>query len=274
MTTPTFSVIVPTYNAAATLHACLEGLVSQTSSDFELVLVDGDSKDETVEIARSFASTLGPRLVLHSGPDSGPYDAMNRGVSMATGNWVLFLGADDTLREAGTLAQVAAFIDGHEHSDIVYGDVMRRSTSTRHAGEFDLDRLLFETNICHQAIFYRRELFAGIGPYNLRYPVWADWDFNIRCFSNPALVTRYMDIVVANYNDLTGLSGKTGTDTEFRKRLPMYFWYGAKETSGRMLGHLKKKELRRLIVRQLFIRRKVLSGGQAPDAETTAIPNR
>ena len=267
-----FSVIVPTFNAAATLHACLEGLVSQTTSDFEVVLVDGASTDETVEIAKSFASTLGPRLVLHSAPDQGPYDAMNRGVNMATGEWLLFLGSDDTLREADTLAQVAAFIDGHEHSDIVYGDVMRRSTNTRHAGEFDLDRLLFETNICHQAIFYRRELFAGIGPYNLRYRVWADWDFNIRCFSNPALVTRYMDIVVANYNDLTGLSGKTGTDTEFRKRLPMYFWHGARETSSRMLGHLKKKELRRLILRQVFIRRRVLSGGEAPEAEATNIP--
>lgn len=274
MTSPMFSIIVPTFNAAATLSACIDGLIGQTCTDFELVLVDGDSTDGTRDVAESFAAGLGDRLVIHSGPDDGPYDAMNRGVSLATGDWVLFLGADDTLREADTLALVAAFIGDHEHSDIVYGDVMRRSTNTRHAGEFDLDRLLFETNICHQAIFYRRALFAGIGPYNLRYRVWADWDFNIRCFSNPALVTRYMDIVVANYNDLTGLSGKTGTDTEFRKRLPMYFWHGARETSSRMLGHLKKKELRRLIVRQVFIRRKVLAGGEAPEAGSTSIPGK
>ncbi|WP_460010556.1 glycosyltransferase family protein, partial [Mycobacterium avium] len=87
-----------------------------------------------------------------------------------------------------------------ETCDLVYGDVVMRSTGTRHAGPFDLDRLLFETNMCHQSIFYRRKLFEGIGPYNLRYPIWADWDFNIRCFSNPALVTCYMDIVVARYN--------------------------------------------------------------------------
>jgi glycosyltransferase involved in cell wall biosynthesis len=218
MTTPMFSIIVPTFNVAATLHACLESIIHQTCSDFELVLVDGGSTDATLDIANSFAPNLGARLVIHSGPDEGVYDAMNRGVAMATGAWSLFLGADDTLYQTDTLARVAAFIGEHEPTDLVYGDVIMRSTGTRHAGVFDLDRLLFEANICHQSIFYRRELFATIGPYNLRYPVLADWDFNIRCFSNPALVIRYMDIVVARFNDMTGLSTKE--DKEFKKRMP------------------------------------------------------
>jgi len=262
-----FSIIVPTFNAAATLRRCLESVASQSATDLEVVIVDGGSTDETVDIANSFAADLDGRLVIHSGPDEGPYDAMNRGVAMASGDWVLFLGADDTLFDTDTLGAVAAFIGEHEPSDLVYGDVVRRSTGTRHAGAFDIDRLLFETNICHQAIFYRRKLFESIGPYNLRYRVWADWDFNIRCFSNPALVTRHMDIVVAKYNDLTGLSGKTGTDTEFRKHLPLYFWHGGLETSRRMLAYLRRKELRRLIFRQLLIRRKTLSTGRTPDGE-------
>lgn len=108
-------------------------------------------------------------------------------------------------------------------------------------------------------IFYRRKLFDGIGPYNLRYPVWADWDFNIRCFSNPALVTRYMDIVVAEYNDMTGLSMRQSTDREFRKRLPMYFWVAAWETCGRMLVFFRKKENRRLALRALMIRSRAAS---------------
>jgi glycosyltransferase involved in cell wall biosynthesis len=259
MTSPMFSIIVPTFNAAATLQSCVDSLVSQTFNDFELVLVDGGSTDGTLDIANGFATELGARLVLHSGPDQGPYDAMNRGVAMASGAWLLFLGADDSLHDVETLARVAAFIGEHEHSDLVYGDVIMRSTGTRHAGAFDLDRLQFETNICHQAIFYRRELFAGIGPYNLRYPIWADWDFNIRCFSNPALAIRYMDVVVAHYNDMTGLSMRTGTDKEFRKRLPMYFWIGASETCGRMLSFMKTKENRRLWLRAQFGRRKAAS---------------
>lgn len=263
MTAPMFSIIVPTFNSAATLQACIESIVRQTYTDYELVLVDGASTDGTLDIANSFGPGLGERLVIHSGPDQGPYDAMNHGVGMATGEWLLFLGSDDTLLESATLALVAAFICAHEPSDLVYGDVVMRSTGARHAGAFDLDRLLFETNLCHQSIFYRRKLFDGIGPYNLRYPVWADWDFNIRCFSNPALVTRYMDTVIAEYNDMTGLSMRQSTDREFRKRLPMYFWVAAWETCSRMLSFFRKKENRRLALRALLIRSRAASKARA-----------
>lgn len=268
MTAPLFSIIVPTFNAAATIRACLESIVHQTYDDLEVVVVDGGSTDETLDVARSFGPDFGARLVIHSGPDDGPYDAMNRGVQMATGEWLLFLGADDTLYEPDTLGRVAAFIRDHETADLVYGDVIMRSTETRHAGAFDLDRLLFETNLCHQSIFYRRKLFAGIGPYNLRYPVWADWDFNIRCFSNPALVTRYMDIVIARYNDMTGLSMREGVDREFRKRLPMYFWVAAWETCSRMLAFLKDKENRKLAVRSRLIRYRAASNARQASGVT------
>lgn len=220
MTEPLFSLIVPALNVSTTLHASLDSIAHQTCADFELILVDGGSTDGTLDVAKDFASRLGGRLTVHCDPDRGPYDAMNRGVSLSTGAWLFFLGADDTLYDTDTLSRVADFIRGHEPSDLVYGDVIMRSTGLRYAGEFDLDRLLFEQNICHQAIFYRRELFAGIGPYNLRYRLWADWDFNIRCFSNPALVTRYMDIVVAHYDDTSGLSRRE--DEELKKSLPVF----------------------------------------------------
>ena len=225
-----FSIIVPTLNAVTTLRVCLDSIARQTCSDFELVVVDGGSTDGTLDIANSFAPDLGARLKIHCGTDKGAYDAMNRGVGLATGTWLLFLGGDDDLYEATTLARVAAFIGEHGPSDLVYGDVIMRSTSSRYDGAFDLDRLLFKKNICHQSIFYRRELFDSIGPYNLRYRVYADWDFNIRCFSNPALVTRYMGVVVARYNDMTGLS-HTVADMEFLKRLPtsrrIYLWFAS-----------------------------------------------
>ncbi|BBZ39217.1 glycosyltransferase family 2 protein [Mycobacterium conspicuum] len=243
MSTPMFSIIIPTFNVAATLHACLDSIVKQSCSDFEVVIVDGASTDNTLDIANSYASTLGARLVIHSGPDQGIYDAMNHGVTMATGAWLLFLGADDTLYEADTLARVRDFIDAHQPSDLVYGEVIRLSSGSAFGGEFDLDRLLFGACMCHQSIFYRRELFAGIGPYNLRYPVCADWDFNIRCFSNPALAIRFMDIVVAHWNDVDGF-GQQVVDKEFKKRLPKHFGLSALQVLGRIRMTLSQKEAR------------------------------
>ena len=236
---PLFSIILPTLNVESTLEACLASIAAQTLADFEVVLVDGGSSDKTLEVVAAFASALGNRLVLQRGKDGGVYDAMNRGVVAATGEWLLFLGADDTLAETDTLARVAAFVKEDRASHLVHGDVVLRSTRARYGGEFDLDTLLFEKNLCHQAVFYRRELFGSIGPYNLRYRIWADWDFNIRCFGNPALVTRHMDIVVANYNDAGGLSMQE--DAELKKRLPLFILAGIPPTFSDKLKDLTGK---------------------------------
>lgn len=243
MPAPLFSIIVPTLNVAATVRACLDSLAAQTTPDFEVVLVDGGSQDGTVEIVGDFTAHFGPRLAFHRGTDQGVYDAMNRGVGLARGEWLLFLGADDTLFAPDTLAQVAAFIARHQPSHLVYGDVVMQGGATRYGGVFDLDRLLFEKNLCHQSVFYRRELFAGIGPYNLRYRIWADWDFNLRCFANPALVTRHMDIVVARYNDAGGLSLRE--DEELKRRLPVFILAGIEPTFGEKLEDFTHKLLHR-----------------------------
>lgn len=84
MAAPMFSIIIPTLNVAAVLPACLDSIARQTCGDFELVLVDGGSTDETLDIANIFAPNLGERLIIHRDTDQGVYDAMNRGVDLAT----------------------------------------------------------------------------------------------------------------------------------------------------------------------------------------------
>ena len=127
---------------------------------------------------------------------------MNRGVAIASGTWVYFLGAEEALHEENTLARIAAFIEEHPGSDVVYGEMAVASAWSDEADAFDLDRLLFEASIGRRSIFYRRDIFAPDGR--------SDWDLNIRCFSNPALITRGMDIVVVHNNDFTGIVGNTG----------------------------------------------------------------
>jgi Glycosyltransferases involved in cell wall biogenesis len=229
-----FSLVVPTLNVAPVVQACLASIARQSFAVYEVVLVDGGSNDRTLDVVAGFKPSLGDRLSMHTEKDSGVYEAMNRGIARARGEWLLFLGADDRLHGDDTLARVAAFINENPASHLVHGDVFLRSTSARYGGVFDLDTLLFERNICHQAIFYRREVFANLGPYNPRYRIWADWDFNIRCFSNPALVVHHMDIVVADYNDAGGLSLKE--DPELMKRLPVFILNATKQNWVSRLG--------------------------------------
>jgi len=221
---PLFSIILPTLNAESVIAACLDSIAGQTLRDYEVLVLDGLSRDHTAAVIGRCQASLGGRLTLCSERDQGIYDAMNRGVARARGQWLYFLGADDRLHHPQILEQVAAFLRANPDCRLAYGDVILRSTSSRYGGAFDLDELLFRRNICHQAIFYRRDVFAGIGPYNLRYRIWADWDLNLRCFGNPALVARYMDIVVADYDDTGGLSLKE--DEELRKRLPVFILRG------------------------------------------------
>jgi len=239
---PLFSIIVPTLDVEAALGACLDSIAAQTFADYQVVVVDGGSTDRTLEILAAAAPALGARLVAHRGQDQGVYDAMNRGVALATGRWLLFLGADDRLHAPETLAEVAALLDAVDDCQLAHGDVVLRSSGARYGGACDLDRLLFEENLCHQSVFYRRDLFSSIGPYNLRYRIWADWDFNIRCFANPALPTRHLDVIVADYDDTGGLSQQN--DPELRQRLPVFLLADRPPTFGEKLADLIRKLLR------------------------------
>lgn len=88
------SIIIATYNAGNTLNTCLTSIVEQKSSEIELLIIDGGSTDNTLDIAHSYGDKID---VLISEPDKGIYDAWNKGISYSTGHWIMFIGADDIL---------------------------------------------------------------------------------------------------------------------------------------------------------------------------------
>ncbi|MCP5279521.1 MAG: glycosyltransferase [Thiobacillus sp.] len=214
---PLISVVIPTRDAAASIDDCLRSLAGQSFEDFDVWILDGGSADNTADLARPYAGKVGHTLHVRVEADRGPYEAMNKGITLSRGQWLYFMGADDRLHDPDVLADVAAQLRDVT-PDMLYGDVINRSTGNRYGGEWSLDRLLFEANICHQAVFYRRSLFERVGGFSLRYPIWADWDLNIRCFRHPGLSIRWVDRLVAEYNDRAGLS--RGEDPVFRKELP------------------------------------------------------
>jgi glycosyltransferase involved in cell wall biosynthesis len=215
---PTISVVIPTLNAADDIRNCMESLQSQSFRCFDVQVIDGGSSDETVERAKSYAGLIGVELSCLSVPGSTVYEAMNFGVQRARGEWLYFLGADDLIHDDSVFEDVVKRVSLAD-ADVIYGDVLLKKDGSRYGGEFSLDRLLFECNICHQAIFYRKEVFDRIGDFSNRYPIWADWDLNIRCFKNKFLRPRWIDRIIARYNDTSGLS--RNEDPIFSKELPV-----------------------------------------------------
>ncbi|WP_439697073.1 glycosyltransferase family 2 protein [Mucilaginibacter sp. AW1-7] len=196
-----FSVIIPTYNSGRTLKRCLDSIVSQRYDRFEILLIDGASTDDTLGIITDYRQRY-PFIHYRSGPDRGIYDAMNKGIDIAAGDWLYFLGSDDTLYNDGVLAAVAGKIDEGQ-GEVIYGSVVMRGQN-----KWNLDNVVFDgeytmpkfidRNICHQAIFYKATLVKTAGYFSLEYITNADFDYNLRCYARSAFV--YADLIIANFH--------------------------------------------------------------------------
>ena len=196
-----FSVIVPTYNSAKTIDKCLQSVIQQTCTDFEIIVIDGLSTDGTQDIVKQYIKTN--KVTLISEKDKGIYDAMNKGVSRSTGKWLYFLGSDDELYSNDILAMVAKNIKANPESKFVYGDVITSDGTIERYKNYGFKDLLSRC-ICHQSIFYHQSLFDN-EMYDLQYKVCADWDFNLKLFAgniNPV----YTNQIIAKFN-LAGVSG-------------------------------------------------------------------
>ncbi len=198
---PLFSVIIPTYNSAKTISQSIQSVLSQSFTGYEILIIDGASSDGTLAITSTFNSE---KIKTISEKDRGVYDAMNKGIKLAKGQWLYFLGSDDTLYDGSVLEKISGLIRRHPQSRIVFGDVFTSANTIEGFTDYGFTELL-QRNICHQAIFYHRSLFAG-RQYSLQYQIASDWDFNMQVFTrrNHPLHTPQL---IARYN-LGGMSGK------------------------------------------------------------------
>jgi glycosyltransferase involved in cell wall biosynthesis len=196
------SVIVPTFNSELTINRCLDSLICQSFQDFEILIIDASSTDKTLSNIDLFRSKFQNIRIL-SESDLGTYDAMNKGIDLAGGDWIYFFGSDDEIYDEIYDENVFADIfkvSPEKNCGIIYGNVwIDGSTSWAkdgqiYDGEFQFVQLLSK-NICHQAIFYRRQIFRKLGKYNLRYPICADWELNMRVFSRTK--SKYLDRIIA-----------------------------------------------------------------------------
>jgi glycosyltransferase involved in cell wall biosynthesis len=192
------SIIIPTFNSASHIRRCLTSVCSQTSSNFELIIQDGLSKDKTVSIVNEFIAEY-PRIDirLYSQEDSGIYDAMNKALNQARGLFVYFLGSDDYLYDKNVLATIFGN-NPLSRFDVVYGDAFFEETNSVYGGKFTYRNLLFK-NICHQSMFVKRTVLLKLGGFNTKYPGLADWDVNMKLFSGKYRI-KYLPVLVAFFS--------------------------------------------------------------------------
>ena len=180
---PSFSIITVTYNAAQTLEATVQSVISQTYHRVEYLIIDGVSTDGTLDIIHAYEDKINKVV---SEPDKGLYDAMNKGLALATGDYVCFLNAGDKFHEDDTLEKmVHALYAAPSLPDVVYGETqlvdaeghflrMRRLSTPEHLHWKSFKQGMV---VCHQAFFAKRSLAQ---PYDLRYRFSADFDWCIR----------------------------------------------------------------------------------------------
>jgi len=187
-----FSIITPTYNSGAKIEKTINSVLMQAEDLFEFHIVDGASTDDTLRTIEKY----GDKIKLVSEKDKGVYDAMNKGIDLASGKFLYFLGAGDSLR-ADVLRKIEKLMPD-EPLAFVYGNVYWEKEAFIYGGVFDKSRL--ETyNICHQAVFYEKAIFDLVGKYELDYKILADYVLNIKCFGNDEIQKTYLDYIVANF---------------------------------------------------------------------------
>lgn len=193
---PLVSIITPTLNASSTLVSCLNSVAFQKYRNIEHIIIDGLSNDDTFEIAKKFQNQFVNIKVIRE-KDFGIYDAMNKGIDLAKGEWIYFLGSDDALYDDNIFFSLLPLLNNTE-LDIIYGNVIFKISGKKYNGKFNSLKLL-NRNICHQGIITRKSVYEKLGKFDLRYNALADWHFNMKWFNDKKFKHTYIDNIIAYF---------------------------------------------------------------------------
>ena len=237
---PLFSIITVTNNASSTLPATLDSLADQTCRLYEHLLIDGGSTDGTVEMARN-AGLPGAKII--SEPDHGLYDAMNKGLGIAEGDYVIFLNAGDSFTSPDTLEHLAQAIMDNDYPGIVYGQTQivdrdRNILGQRHlrAPEvLTLDSFADGMVVCHQAFVVLRKL---VDNFDTRYRYSADYEWCIRCLQRSKRNTYLPETIIDYLHEGVTTANRRASLLE-RFRI-MSHYYGFFPTLWRHLGFIPR----------------------------------
>ena len=178
--TPRLSIIIATWQAGSTLENCLKSLLAQEFKDWELLVADGNSTDSTTDLIQKYASHI---AWSQSEDDDGVYDAWNKALRHARGEFVCFIGADDAWSNSASLNRLFEATQGNDYDLITSrGRFVDSSTgkSFSFGSAWDYRRIGRRTVVCHPGLLHRRSLFLTHGMFDTRYKIAGDLDFLLR----------------------------------------------------------------------------------------------
>lgn len=193
------SIITATFNSAKTLKDTIQSVLRQTNKDFEYLIIDGGSTDETIDIVKSYESEFSGRLKWVSEKDQGIYDAMNKGIMMASGDVVGILNSDDYFTSDDILQTVDNAFKSHE-IDAIYGDIhFIRDGNPQKCVRYYSSRMFrpfwlrFGFMPAHPSFYCKREIFDKAGLYSLDYKIGADYEMMVRLFKRHKIKSLYVN---------------------------------------------------------------------------------
>ena len=192
------SIITATYNSAKTISDTLNSIINQSYLDIELVIVDGASKDNTLEVINSLLFNTNREKVIVSESDKGLYDALNKGLSLASGDIIGFLHSDDIFASDKTLYNIM-HVFMSSNPDVIYGDIEilkniddlrpKRKWISR---KFDSSLLALGWMPAHTSMFVKSSLYLEFGVFDTSFSISGDYEFILRIFKNRELKSYYL----------------------------------------------------------------------------------
>lgn len=191
------SVIIACKNEKNTIQKTLDSVLEQTYKDYEIIAVDGNSTDGTLDILKKY-----PQIKLISGEENGIYPAMNKGIEASSGDILYFLNANDSLYAPDIFEKIVA-VFATKNPDLIYGDTNFQSDGKNifvSHKDFYSKFVWAYRNINHQSTFYKKSLFEKYGNYDESFKILADVEFTTKVATQKDVKTKYLPIIIANYN--------------------------------------------------------------------------
>lgn len=196
---PLLSLITVTFNGEKLVEPTMKMVSEQTFTDYEIIVIDGGSKDNTIEAFKTYRDKIG---YIISEPDNGIYDAMNKGIAAAKGKWIYFMNLGDEFCSNTVLSDIFEKQDVSQY-DMVYGNALTVGDPTSInkviGKEAKLSDYYFGIPLCHQAIFAKKTTFNTVGDFDLKFKSMGDIEWQVRVFKNQQLKTLYLPINIAYY---------------------------------------------------------------------------